>query len=203
MFILFGTRGVAYTKGAGEFTCPACNAEREYKHIRIRQFFTLFFIPVIPLMLRGEFVECKTCSNKFKLDVLELKGQGNTRISALRVAQLSVFSELHLKNRTAAEDEINDFCLEFHEFCGEGISFNEMKEGLKALKDKKNLEILTQCSKDLDNISKENVLLTAYRIEQSRGDFDLNIIKKIGESLQMTPAHIKGVVDTAQQGSYS
>jgi uncharacterized tellurite resistance protein B-like protein len=36
----------------------------------VRRFFTLYFIPVIPLDLIGEFVECNYCQGTYKLDVI-------------------------------------------------------------------------------------------------------------------------------------
>ena len=47
--IIFGTRGVTYSVATGEFHCPSCAIKRGYDHKRVRRFFTLYFIPLIPL----------------------------------------------------------------------------------------------------------------------------------------------------------
>ena len=47
--IIFGTRGVKSTLSQGQFDCPQCGSNRAYKHKKVTRFFTLYFIPVIPL----------------------------------------------------------------------------------------------------------------------------------------------------------
>ena len=68
--IIFGTRGVTYTSTRGQFQCPTCHEKRAYEKRRVRRFFTLYFLPVIPLDKVGEYIECQTCKNTFKPDVL-------------------------------------------------------------------------------------------------------------------------------------
>src|SRR5688572_15093262 len=71
--IIYGTYGITYSKGEpGQFHCPGCSASQQYRHRRVRRFFHIFFIPVIPLNLAGEYVECRTCKGTYKLDVLEM-----------------------------------------------------------------------------------------------------------------------------------
>ncbi len=70
-FIIWGTRGVTTRKGFGRFVCPTCACNREYTHKQVRRFFTLYFIPIIPLNIVGTYVECNTCGGTFKDSVLE------------------------------------------------------------------------------------------------------------------------------------
>jgi zinc-ribbon family len=69
-FIIFGWRAVTYSIGHGRFHCPGCQTEQSYKHRRVRRFFTLYFIPLIPLEKIGEFVECEMCRQKWQPLVL-------------------------------------------------------------------------------------------------------------------------------------
>lgn len=71
-FIIFGTRGVRSTIKEGKFLCPQCQSFTPYKHKKVTQFFTLYFIPLIPLGSRGTYVECQQCRNTFVERVLEL-----------------------------------------------------------------------------------------------------------------------------------
>ena len=70
--IIFGTRGVRSTVKEGNFICPQCADQRNYKHKKVTQFFTLYFIPLIPLGNKGEYVECLSCRNTYVTRVLEL-----------------------------------------------------------------------------------------------------------------------------------
>ena len=77
--IIFGTRGVTYSKTNGDTHCPACQGVAPYKHKRNRQFFTLYFIPLIPLNLNGEYVECQNCKNAYNLEVLDFDPEAEGR----------------------------------------------------------------------------------------------------------------------------
>ena len=69
-FIIFGWRAVTYSIGKGRFLCPGCGTEQDYRHRRVRRFFTLYFVPLIPLEKVGEFVECQMCNQKWQPLVL-------------------------------------------------------------------------------------------------------------------------------------
>lgn len=69
--IIFGTRGVTSEKTRGEFYCPECCARQPYVHKSARRFFTLYFIPLIPLDLLGEYIECERCSGTYRVEVLQ------------------------------------------------------------------------------------------------------------------------------------
>ena len=63
MFILFGfgKRTVKYLGSAGIQVCPNCGNQREWSHLRIRTWFTLFFIPIIPYSTRTVAL-CPVCN---------------------------------------------------------------------------------------------------------------------------------------------
>ena len=71
--IIFGTRGVRSTIKEGNFYCPQCITEQRYKHKKVTQFFTLYFIPVIPLANKGAYVECQGCWNTYIERVLSMQ----------------------------------------------------------------------------------------------------------------------------------
>jgi hypothetical protein len=72
LLIIFGFRTFFRTLGQGVFHCRKCGGDREYRHRAGRRFFTLFFIPVIPLAKAGEHVQCTTCQTRYVMDVLQL-----------------------------------------------------------------------------------------------------------------------------------
>jgi hypothetical protein len=72
LLIIFGFRTFYRTLGQGVFHCRNCGGDRGYRHRSGRRFFTLFFIPVIPLAKAGEHVQCATCQSRYVMDVLQL-----------------------------------------------------------------------------------------------------------------------------------
>jgi hypothetical protein len=70
LLIIWGLRVFYRTVGQGVFYCRKCGGDREYRHRAGRRFFTLFFIPIIPLNKTGEHVQCMTCKTRYVMDVL-------------------------------------------------------------------------------------------------------------------------------------
>jgi len=70
MLIIWGLRVLYRTLGRGVFFCRRCGGDREYRHRAGRRWFTLFFLPVIPLTTVGEHVQCTTCRTRYVTDVL-------------------------------------------------------------------------------------------------------------------------------------
>ena len=74
MFIVWGTRvlkkEMGYTKNV--FHCNHCNNDNHYKITRVRKFFALFWIPLIPYSSKY-FVHCPICDYGYevKKDALE------------------------------------------------------------------------------------------------------------------------------------
>jgi hypothetical protein len=72
MLIIFGTRPRFTTLSTGQFFCPHCQTRRAYELRAGRNWFTLYFIPLIPLNSIGEVVTCSTCGMNFSKDVLSM-----------------------------------------------------------------------------------------------------------------------------------
>ena len=72
MLIIFGLRVFYRTIAQGTFHCRRCGGDRQYRHRAGRRWFTLFFLPVIPLNSVGEHVQCTTCRTRYVTDVLKV-----------------------------------------------------------------------------------------------------------------------------------
>jgi zinc-ribbon family len=70
LLIIFGLRVFFRTMAQGTFHCRRCGGDRHYRHRAGRRWFTLFFVPVIPLNSVGEHVQCTTCRTRYVTDVL-------------------------------------------------------------------------------------------------------------------------------------
>jgi ABC-type glycerol-3-phosphate transport system permease component len=65
--IIYGYRNRSITLATGQFECPRCQMTRNYTHIDIIRYFTLFFIiTLFPLGRVSTYVECETCRTAFK-----------------------------------------------------------------------------------------------------------------------------------------
>ncbi len=70
--ILIGSTQLTFTKGQGSFHCPTCSTDTNYRVRIAREFLTVYFIPLIPLGMRGQYVECSRCKGQFDVRVLSL-----------------------------------------------------------------------------------------------------------------------------------
>ncbi len=70
LLIIFGLRAFYRTIAQGTFHCRRCGGDRQYRQRSGRRWFTLFFLPVIPLNSVGEHVQCTTCRARYVPDVL-------------------------------------------------------------------------------------------------------------------------------------
>lgn len=68
--IIWGSTHLRTEIDKGEFFCPSCKGPASFAKKRLRKFFTLYFIPVIPISSAGEYVECERCKSKYQPDVL-------------------------------------------------------------------------------------------------------------------------------------
>lgn len=69
--IIVGTLGIPFTRETGKFYCPHCRTEATYRERYVRNFLTIYFIPLIPLNRGEEYVDCDVCRRKFPLSALE------------------------------------------------------------------------------------------------------------------------------------
>lgn len=65
MFILFGTKTVSTTIQSGSFDCPRCVSVRPYQLQTNRRYFSLFFIPIIPLEKQADTLCCNFCKTAY------------------------------------------------------------------------------------------------------------------------------------------
>ncbi|HEV3211858.1 MAG TPA: zinc ribbon domain-containing protein [Acidimicrobiales bacterium] len=71
--LIFGVRGRVTTLDRGQFYCPRCLGDRAYTRTTARNWFTLFFVPVLPIgRPQTSLVRCDVCGGTFADGVLTL-----------------------------------------------------------------------------------------------------------------------------------
>lgn len=94
--IIFGTRQRMSDVNSGKFYCPNCSVERgderQYVRKNIRNYFSLYFVPLIPLGSGEDYIECQNCGMAFQPDVLDIKFKPKRRVLPL-AQQLNTLTE--------------------------------------------------------------------------------------------------------------
>jgi len=70
MLLIMGMKARLKVLAEGMFACPNEGGEHHYRHVSARRWFTLFWIPVLPLGRLGEYVECTSCGAQYDTTVL-------------------------------------------------------------------------------------------------------------------------------------
>lgn len=86
--IIWGTTTLKSTASQGVFHCPTCSTQQGYRVVKASGFFTLYFIPLIPLGERGRYVECNACGGTYAEAILSYdpgQEQAEAEAAALRL----------------------------------------------------------------------------------------------------------------------
>ena len=208
--IIFGTRGVTYSAGDGDFYCPTCHERKHYKHKRVRRFFTLYFIPVIPLDLHGEYIECEHCKGSYRTEVLNIDPEaGAAEFEAeFHRAIKRVMVEMMLADGSVDDEEVAVIRDIYGQLAGVAIGEDEVRREIVEAETRTRdvAAALAEMSGNLNDAGKEMVVRAAFLVAAADGQFqdeEKQLIASIGGALQMSPAHMNGVISSMiQEQSY-
>jgi tellurite resistance protein len=199
--IIFGTRGVTYGSEGGQFYCPDCSDRKSYLHRRVRRFFTLYFIPLIPLDLVGEYIECQTCSSTYKTSILEYDPQ---KASAAEEAEFQKAIRRVLVLMMLADGVIEESEIEAIQTIMGKLEDREVKraeiESEITRAQKESQDIQQYCrgmAGYLNDSGREMVVKAAILVAGADGKFDdseRDALAGIATALNMSRAHFSGIV---------
>jgi hypothetical protein len=70
--IILGYRTRVKEVGRGRFLCPHCQVMQTYRRRRTATYFTAYFIPLFPIGLGEESVQCQGCLKAWRSEVLRV-----------------------------------------------------------------------------------------------------------------------------------
>lgn len=199
--IIFGTRGITTTPEKGQFHCPTCSSTRDYGLKRVRRFFTLYFIPLIPLDKLGEYVECLSCKDSYKTVVLDNDPAANQEQfeAEYQTAIKKVMMHILLADGVVEESEIAVAQEIYQKISGREISQSSLHEEIYRIRESGESldDSLTAVRGFLNDEGKELVIKAAMYVALADGEFqqeEQQMVAEIGAALGMTKAHVQGVV---------
>jgi len=201
MIIFFGWRTRAGVIGRGVFLCPHCGADRHYAHKRMRRWFTLFFIPVIPLKVLGEFVQCETCKQTYKTVVLDAPTTATLQNELLWAIREAMVTMLRVDRSPAGEAAATAVLTSF---AGREWTRDELADDVAQL-DTVHLEArLANLAATLNEQGKERFVSACAQVCATGGVIDgagRAAVERIAAGLLMTPAHARGIIDQTLENS--
>lgn len=197
--IIFGTRGVKSTIKSGDFHCPQCEQNQPYRHRKVTKFFTLYFIPIIPLGSAGEYVECSRCKGTFIPRVLDVSNTNADEFMAIYEKAIRHSMVLIMLADGVIDDQEKDQVLMIiNKFGTNDISMLQLENYIDIVK-KESEDVTTYLKKigpSLNEHGKETIIKCALSVAAADGNVDdseLALISKMGNSMEMSSSHLKGI----------
>ncbi len=204
--IIFGTRGITTTPERGTFNCPQCASPQPYNFKRVRRFFTLYFIPVIPLDKLGEYIECPSCQGTYDVEILNYDpSQEGLQIEAFFfIAVKQVMIAMLLADGIIDDGEVKMLQSVYLDLTGTEIPEEELREEIAVIQASGSsaLQLIQELSPQLNDPGKETVMRAAYAIANADGridDTESTLLAEIGDGLGFTTAHMQGLLSSMNQ----
>jgi hypothetical protein len=200
LIIIFGLRVLFSTLGDGLFHCPHCGGDRQYRRRSGRRFFTLFFIPVIPLNSVGEFVECSVCHHRYDVAVLQVPTAAQLTAMPALVLRAAISQVLRSGDVTRAD--ARERALTVVRGAGDqGYDDAALDRDLVRPFDEVRAE-LARASSALAPEARENFFAEAVRIALTDGpltESERATLLAVGMDLHLTRVQVSGVIALVEQ----
>jgi uncharacterized tellurite resistance protein B-like protein len=198
--IIFGTTGIKSTIKSGDFHCPQCEQSKPYRHRKVTKFFTLYFIPLIPLGSAGEYVECGTCKGTYIPRVLNNTKSANseefmaTYEKAIRHSMVLIM----LADGVIDDNEKTQVLKIINKFGKNDLTMTQLERYIEVVKKEKQ-DVATYLKKvgpSLNEHGKEVIIKCAISVAAADGNIDkteLQMINDMSKAMQMSASHLKGI----------
>jgi hypothetical protein len=193
MLLIFGLNVRLRPMEAGTFHCPDEGGDRGYTFLEARRWFTVFFVPVIPLKSLGMVVECDACGAQFDQRTLHLPTTA-TLEHKIEVAARSLLGAVAASNPSHAALAVD----ELEGFLGcPAYGRTDLIAHSRIQTEAQRNEALAAAGEVLDPAGRERLLMAAARAGTTEGrpsETVRQLIHEAGSSLGLTPTHIEGVL---------
>ena len=175
--IIYGIRGLKSKVSTGEFYCPQCSQGRPQQWYKVRRWFTLYFIPIIPLKIVGQYLECQTCLGTFDTEALNLgpdhyEAEGRKFEAEFQKAMKTTMLLMMLADGKIDPSEIEVVRSIFEQLTGEEYPAELLIDDVKGL-EAKHIDInhyLTDIGGRLNDGGKASVFQAAVLVAQADGE---------------------------------
>lgn len=201
MLLIWGFRARYKTLAEGTFYCPREGGDRSYRMRQARRWFTLFFLPLIPLKVLGEFVECRSCQAAYDEKVLTAPTAASMLDNLANAMRQAVVSMITADGEVTENEKEKGFEV-MQRYTDTPYSIDDLNNDLKDLKHGDLATELGTVAGMLNDRGKESLLAACVDIAAADGSIDPTEISQIehaGAALGMSAAHIKGVVLQAKE----
>ncbi len=196
MIVIWGFRVRRRTLDTGTFWCPQEGGDRAYERVELRRWFTLFWIPLIPLKVLGEAIHCTSCDSDWDPQVLTRPT--TERMSGELGELATLVATALLDDGSPTDDQVTAASAFVVAFGGDV----ERLAAVGAVGGDRVEAAAGPVGTRLSPAGLENVVAAAIGVadaDGSIGDHDLAVLTNLARGLGMTRAHFEGVLAAHRQ----
>ncbi|MDH3730351.1 MAG: TerB family tellurite resistance protein [Acidimicrobiia bacterium] len=201
MIFVWGWKARYKTLGEGMFHCPHDGGDRAYRLRQARRWFTFFWIPIIPLKVLGEFIECTSCQSAYDEKVLTMPTSAQIMDNLANATRQAVVSMITADGVVDESEKRVGFEI-MQRYSDTPYTMSDLEEDIRNRKHGDLALRLGEVAGMLNEQGKENLLAACLEIAAADGSIDeseLNEVRKAGLALGMSANHVKGVILHAQE----
>ena len=195
--IIFGTKTTRKLLDQGQFNCPQCQGSANFEKRRAKNWFHLYFIPLIPLKEYPPYVECRQCKNTYIDRVLDDAPGRDIAAEFERAAGL-IMAKMVLADGEIDDNEIETMRDVYGRITGAIVEREVILKLIESARDEPASaeSIASDFGTRLNSEGQELVMKAILLIALSDGDFakeEQDMANSIGKALGMSSAHMKGI----------
>jgi len=200
--IIWGSRGRTSTVEEGQFFCPRCRSNQPYKLKRVQRWFTLYFIPLIPMGVLGEYAECGQCMTTWKTEVLNAPPPPEPQEMVQEELRRAIRRSMALVLLASGRDDpagIDAGSRAFRKQVGMSMPDAELSREVKDVKEQ-SVDVrryLANFGKHLSAQQKESVVTAACEVALFDGPLqppEQEAVSAIAQALEVTDTHLRGIL---------
>ncbi len=196
--IIFGTRSMESVRSTGTFNCPRCGRLKPYRHKSVNRWFTLYFIPVIPMGSAGTYVQCGACGATYGEAVLSYDPEAETRQLYLKLRGLLML--VAMADGTPPDaDELRAIGAAYEEATGTPLPADIIESDMRNASTS-NIQLALfarQLGQQLNYQGKAMFMKAAFRVLCAKGPPRQDasaVIAEITQAMQLNAAHVKQIL---------
>lgn len=200
--IIWGSRGLTSTVSEGQFNCPKCSAKKTYRMRQVRNFFTLYFIPVIPLNVAGRYAECTSCSGTFAEEILSYDPEAEKAKTHEQLLRVMVMAALADGN--VSEEERQAIKKQYMDLAGLPLVEDTLQREIQlASQSGANLnDYVGRMAADLSDHGKALVVRLAFHTMSAAGDLQpghQEQLSKLAKTLRIPDQQYRALIEHLSQ----
>ncbi len=204
--LIIGTTQITRSRETGSFVCPGCGADAAYQRKSVQTFLTLYFIPVLPIGKRREYVECANCADAFRPDVTSLPREAIEEIrnaAAVRHVAHAMTMTLLLQP-TISDAAINAFRAIYERLSGDVITPEQLRQHLDAARaDQPDVDDVMQHIADhVDASWAARLVQAVFLMANADGDptpEQMRLLTRLPQQLHMPESEFRELVAAASE----